>query len=343
MSEQVTHLLESIIQITKERDKRSLIHVLIEVLSDFISVDAIVVLQRIPGSSDKYLEVSDTFPANISGRFFNQITGEDGLIKVLPDEHALSCIQNKTTTHAGNNNHYFPVFLHRDVLTLVAFFNLHLTTNTEKLINGFLRIYSNFLNVLDESEHDTLTNLLNRKTLDTQLTQLLADIHASRYESTSDERREAKHDSHYWVGILDIDHFKDINDEFGHIYGDEVLLLFSDLMKKSFRQSDLLFRYGGEEFVVVLAPTTYEDAMLIFRRFAELLNNTPFPQVGKVTASIGVVKVELQLHTSTVLEHADKALYYAKEHGRNQVQNYNDLIASGEIKERQFDTDIELF
>ena len=69
------------------------------------------------------------------------------------------------------------------------------------------------------------------------------------------ERREEKVDVNNWIGILDIDHFKSINDNYGHVYGDEVLLLFSDLMKKTFRGNDLLFRYGGEEFVVVLDET----------------------------------------------------------------------------------------
>ena len=127
------------------------------------------------------------------------------------------------------------------------------------------------------------------------------------------------------------------------MYGDEVLLLFANLMEKTFRNTDLLFRYGGEEFVVVLSPATESDANMIFERFRKKLELFNFPQIGKITVSIGMVNIHTQEHPATLLEHADQSLYYAKEHGRNQVCSYNELIKSGELKVRQVESDIDIF
>lgn len=71
------------------------------------------------------------------------------------------------------------------------------------------------------------------------------------------------------MGVLDIDHFKSINDRFGHLYGDEVLLLLSRIMRKNFREGDLLFRYGGEEFIVLLQNVDEERAKCVLERLRQ--------------------------------------------------------------------------
>ncbi len=343
MTHQVDNLLESIIQITKERDKKSLITVLIEVLHDLVSAEAIIVFKCLPGNHNDQLEVAACHPEGVLSHYFEAIPNDHGSIRVHKDHRLQSCIQQKAMLQPANDAYLFPILVNNTVASLVAIFGHTLSEETQKIIDGFLRIYSNFLTVIDENERDTLTNLLNRKTLNAQLTSLLSEAQTECNARDPDERRTDKQDTHYWVGIIDIDHFKSINDNYGHIYGDEVLLLFSDLMKRSFRHSDLLFRYGGEEFVVVLSPATYDDASMIFERFRTQLSETRFPQVDRVTCSIGFVKVELQKHISTILEHADMALYYAKDHGRDQVRNYCELVAQGLLTERSIDTDIELF
>jgi diguanylate cyclase (GGDEF)-like protein len=142
---------------------------------------------------------------------------------------------------------------------------------------------------------------------------------------------------------MDIDHFKQVNDEYGHLYGDEVLLLFSRLMTKSFRHYDLLFRYGGEEFVVVLNNTDLETALTILERFRITIENYNFPQIGRKTISIGVTEISDQTMLSNVIDRADKALYYAKKNGRNQVCCYEKLVGAGLISNKTATEDIELF
>jgi len=121
------------------------------------------------------------------------------------------------------------------------------------------------------------------------------------------------------------------------------LLLFAGILKKVFRNSDMLYRFGGEEFVVFLHNTTEEDAILTFERFRQNLEHYKFPQVGVVTVSIGMTKIDPDCHSSSLLEQADRALYFAKENGRNQIQNYNHLIETGKLSEISTNQPIDLF
>jgi diguanylate cyclase (GGDEF)-like protein len=133
--------------------------------------------------------------------------------------------------------------------------------------------------------------------------------------------------------MVDVDHFKRINDGFGHLYGDEVLLLAAQVMQRSFRDSDLLFRFGGEEFVAITQNVDRNCALRVFERLRAAIAGFRFPQVGQVTVSIGLVQLVPGKLTPILLDQADKALYWAKQNGRNQVVVYQDLIERGAIGE----------
>ena len=212
------------------------------------------------------------------------------------------------------------------------------------------RIYGNQLRLLDYSELDTLTRLLNRKTFDETFDRLLTVSTVDDQDDDGfDERRDhLNEDTPAWLCVIDIDHFKRVNDTFGHLFGDEVLLRMGELMRKTFRGGDRLFRFGGEEFVVILNAADQSLAAASFNRFRMSVEAHEFPQVGTVTCSIGFTQVsEMDVPTDVVCR-ADRALYYAKEHGRNQVHCYEQLVAEGEIKkagaaeaavEEEFDID----
>src|SRR5205085_360480 len=146
-----------------------------------------------------------------------------------------------------------------------------------------------------------------------------------------------------WLGVIDIDHFKRVNDTFGHLIGDEVLLLLATMMKVSFRTYDKLFRFGGEEFVVLLKPTDSNNAHAAFERFRKDIEARNFPQVGRITVSIGYARIGPKDQPTVVIDRADEALYWAKEHGRNRTFNYETLIASGELKQKESKSDVEFF
>lgn len=208
-------------------------------------------------------------------------------------------------------------------------------------------IYSDFIQVLEDSERDDLTGLLNRKTFDANLEALIQHGSLSRSGDAKGKRQsnvvEASERTSHWLGVLDIDHFKQINDKFGHIYGDEVLLLFSELLRNVFRDNDLLFRFGGEEFVVFLLNIDATSANQAFERFRSELESYRFPQVGQVTVSIGMTRMQEKIHKTTLLDQADKALYFAKEHGRNQVCNYVALLQEGHFEDNEIKGEVDLF
>lgn len=195
-----------------------------------------------------------------------------------------------------------------------------------------LAIFRHLLALIDRFERDALTGLLNRQSFDYRFEELL--------ERHRQNPRRARVGSMPWLAIADIDHFKRINDTYGHLYGDEILLLFSRLMRESFRSDDLLFRYGGEEFVLILNNTTAQGALTALERFREAIGNYAFPTVGRVTVSIGWVCVQPYALPSDLMHSADKALYHSKGNGRNQVTSYEATFGEFEVAPQESTVDL---
>ena len=205
-------------------------------------------------------------------------------------------------------------------------------TDYSEDISSLVHIYGNQIKLLDYSELDTLTRLLNRKTFDETFDRLLtAAANDSPDDGFEDRRSTLDEETPAWLCVIDIDHFKRVNDSFGHLFGDEVLLRMGELMRKTFRGGDRLFRFGGEEFVVILNAENETIAAKSFNRFRTSVESHEFPQVGQVTCSIGFTAVSNIDVPTDVVGRADEALYYAKEHGRNQVCCYERLVAEGAI------------
>lgn len=217
--------------------------------------------------------------------------------------------------------------------------------DTVHVIGGIVSVYRNFQNLLDYSERDSLTGLLNRKTFDDQLAKMLL---ASAPEPEAPqpgqpERRQPADENKQWLAVVDVDHFKAVNDKFGHLYGDEVLILIANLMTSSFRSQDRVFRFGGEEFVVLLRSTTLDNAQKIIDRFRINVETTVFPQVGTVTVSVGFVSISPYESPVNILGRADQALYYAKSHGRNQACHYDQLVSGGQLEAAASNDTAEFF
>jgi diguanylate cyclase (GGDEF)-like protein len=157
------------------------------------------------------------------------------------------------------------------------------------------------------------------------------------------ERRAARPGEHHWIAVADIDHFKNINDRFGHLYGDEVLILLSRIMMRSFRMEDRLFRFGGEEFVIVLSPCSPSNAQMVLERFRTAIEKYDFPQVGRVTISMGYTRIRSDDLPPVAVGRGDEALYYAKRNGRNRVCSYEQLAEAGDVKSTAPDSEFTLF
>jgi len=201
------------------------------------------------------------------------------------------------------------------------------------MVEGFARIYGNYIALLNESERDKLTGLYNRRSFEQRLRRLLKVERQRARAVRADEKRagDIGAGQTIYLAILDIDHFKRINDTYGHVYGDEVILMLAQQMRASFRQGDALFRFGGEEFVMLIAVDNADAAQRTLDRFREFVANHAFPQVGHVTVSIGFAQIGESDYPEIVLDRADKALYYAKQNGRNSTHGYEALTERGEL------------
>jgi diguanylate cyclase (GGDEF)-like protein/PAS domain S-box-containing protein len=120
--------------------------------------------------------------------------------------------------------------------------------------------------------------------------------------------------------LFDIDHFKQVNDRFGHQTGDQVLIALTRLVGQALRATDVLARWGGEEFVVVMPHCTEPEAMQLAEKLRVLVAAHPFPQVGAVTVSLGVAQFETDETLDDWFKRVDQALYDAKSGGRNTVR-----------------------
>ncbi|MCV6904882.1 diguanylate cyclase [Achromobacter xylosoxidans] len=177
-----------------------------------------------------------------------------------------------------------------------------LVARIKHLLNGLFDMVAEI-----ESGSDPLTNVLNRRFLPSVIGREI--LIATREHST------------FSVLLLDIDHFKAINDSHGHAGGDQVLRQFAEVVHQSCRSSDFVFRYGGEEFLVVLVDTAREAALAVAEKLGAEIRRHAFaiPEAGslRITASIGVATFDGHPDYAYLIDRADKALYQAKQAGRD--------------------------
>lgn len=177
------------------------------------------------------------------------------------------------------------------------------------------------------SETDTLTGLVNRFKMD----QYLQTAH----------QRFLKFGEPYQVLFLDIDHFKQINDEHGHELGDEVLVEFAALLKSQFGDLNLIGRWGGEEFIMLNASLDKTQACDQAERIRQAIEGHDFPGLDTITVSIGVARVTYQDEIKQVINRADIALYKAKNTGRNRVEGCENLLAAANTDTYSISTNAE--
>lgn len=155
------------------------------------------------------------------------------------------------------------------------------------------------------AEVDPLTGVYNRRKFHDSLGRALAA--ASRHQHV------------FALLMIDIDHFKDINDRFGHQVGDEVLRILCNLIDSTIRSTDQLFRVGGEEFCLIAAVQDGEQSGALAEKVRQVVESNTFPEVGKVTISIGIAHFKEGDTQHNIYSRADEALYQAKHRGRNCV------------------------
>lgn len=228
----------------------------------------------------------------------------------------------------------YPLYGGREICGFFVFVRDREVSLTEDaIVKGILEVFSNYYELLDASQRDRLTGLLNRQALENSFERIWAVLsHPQESLAAPGGRREPHGSAPHWLGVIDIDHFKQVNDRFGHVLGDEVLLQASRLMACQLRSSDLMFRFGGEEFVVVLQAEDADACRAVLERVRSAVESHFFPQVGNVTVSAGFSLADPNALPQQVLSWADLALYQAKKAGRNMVCDYQALLQQGVIK-----------
>lgn len=179
------------------------------------------------------------------------------------------------------------------------------------IVGGFI-LYQSKKNTFEkelELKHlatiDKLTGLYNRVKLDSILTQEL--------------NRAKRYNLKIGVLLLDIDYFKNVNDTYGHLVGDEVLKGISQNIKNNIRSSDYMFRWGGEEFIVLCLEMNQTDIITFAEEIRSKVSENKFSKVGHKTISIGATINNSNDSVESIIQRADEALYEAKENGRNMV------------------------
>ncbi|MBN2346607.1 MAG: GGDEF domain-containing protein [Candidatus Aminicenantes bacterium] len=216
------------------------------------------------------------------------------------------------------------LFSGQQLMSLLAFYFMFIFTY---LVSGYLSknmrgneaLLKDLLQQTRQlSVSDGLTGLYNQK----HFFELLA----------RETRQSQRHDLNFSLIIFDVDYFKNFNDHHGHLRGSETLKEIAAVMKTKFRSTDLLAKYGGDEFVVILPQTDGVGAYLAAERLRESIEREPFPGAEtqpqkRITISVGLASYpEHGTSDQEILNHADKALYFAKETGRNRTVIYDEAI-----------------
>lgn len=321
-------VLEKIVTLTSERDSNALELALAKTLFTLAGIENIAMysagnINRVKHaiSTDEKLPENEEIKADIVDSLSNCLE----TAKITDVQY-----QNKRLT-------LFPLLCSKQKPLAVISVEQSGDTRDNDLTIKILKIYHNFIALMNDNERDTLTGMLNRKTFDLKINTIISGLQIQH------RRMEDSNEASY-LAIFDIDHFKRVNDTYGHLMGDEVLLLFSRLMDKSFREQDLLFRFGGEEFVGVFQCPSDEIMVSVLNRFRQQIENYQFPQVGQVTVSCGYTRIEPDDLSSNIMDRADTALYYAKSNGRNQACQHERLVDLGLLAaEDTSGGEIELF
>lgn len=262
--------------------------------------------------------------ARISGFSAEEVVGRSCADNILTHVNSAGvCLCSKLCPLAAamvdGHSHEAEVFLHhKDGHRIPVLVRANCITNSEGRIIGGVELFSDISHFLANSFRvqelekmallDNLTQLANRNYLDREL--------QTRFE----EYKRLK--VPFGLLFMDIDHFKKINDSYGHDVGDEVLKFVAQSFTSNSRPFDLYGRWGGEEFLAILRNITAADLLVIADRLRQLVETSYIFHKGikiQVTISLGVTVVRDDDDAETVLQRADHLLYYSKQHGRNRA------------------------
>lgn len=311
MTDNCDQHLEALVELSSTHSKSELILKFISSLKKELPGNTIILYEIL-------LQRESNLKTNIPvARDFLSLESE--IIK-LTDDDILKESYEKKQPFFNNEDTYrvYPIINIEKVEYLIAVKGYKLNPIKSIITENMITLFNNQISLINARDHDHLTGLLNREAF----SRLIPAIYSGEGMANFS-----------YIGLIDIDHFKNVNDMLGHIIGDEILLLISQHLKSKFRPDDIIVRYGGEEFLILLKEADIEDAYTIFERFRNFVANYSFPQIEKVTVSIGYSRFNIKEGLSIQIEKADRALYFAKESGRNRTCSYEVLTVDKKVSQ----------
>jgi diguanylate cyclase (GGDEF)-like protein len=250
-------------------------------------------IENVDEFNHKYSSVTDIFVAHDG--CLHQSMLED-------DESFYELVNSINPTHrvVGLSNRDKEIKLFHINITKTSYDGFFLIT-----LNDITAIKKQATKAIHEANHDSLTGVYNRK----RFNELLEDSIDKYYSNNTT----------FVLAIIDIDHFKRFNDIYGHLVGDEVLILLARHVQNSIRREDTFARWGGEEFVILLDDISIKDATKILEHLRVSISKLEHPMAGHVTASMGLSEYQSGDTSEALMARCDEALYKAKESGRNRV------------------------
>ncbi len=343
-----SNFLQFVVDITQQRDLDSMESSLVTTLAKLLPVIAVSILNTNRENNVVCTEtvISLTIDAKKASPYCWDIESHTP----VSNKHLLACTSSSRSTtyrhETGYFRYLFPVNDDAHTIACMVIDSYEDLSAQMDMIESFVKIYQNYRILFNESERDKLTGLFNRRTFDNKLSRLfkIQQQHNSEKKTGHQhERRLFEAADSAWLIIIDIDNFKRVNDDYGHVFGDEVILTVSQIMKACFRKTDLLFRVGGEEFVILIEPVAENVAANLIEVFRKAVADHDFSQIGTITISAGYARVKENDYPPAVFDFADKALYYSKQHGRNCSHNYETLVQEGEITPSKRGGNVDIF
>jgi len=343
-------LIEHLIKLTDHRDRDLLELTLSKALIGLLPIERVVMARVVTeDSSKRWLEIA-SLDARGGGRVVDPLRVDFSALRpVEDDKDRLHCLQSRSNVEVawagadGPRITYLPLFndARNDDEGVVEVHSGSPLTNEQYLtIGAVLHVFRNMYNLLAYSDRDALTGLLNRKSLDdtfySAVLEELEEGKESRMRALSapiEPGQERRHrvPPNYWLGTVSVDHFDVLGNKNGHLIAEEVLLLVARIMNNTFRTYDRIYRFGGEQFAVLMHCPEEALVLAAFERFRANMERFNFPQVGRVTASAGFTRISADDSPSTALERAERAVEYGQHHGHNKVFSHGELVRKGLI------------
>jgi diguanylate cyclase (GGDEF)-like protein len=355
-------LIEHIIKLTDHRDRDLLELTLSKALIDLVPIQRVLVSKVVSEEGVKRWMDVTVLDARGGGKVVDPLRVDFQSLPLLDDNRdRLRCIQSQAAVEIawageeGPRITYLPLFT--DPLADVeGVLELHsagpLLDEHLALIGDVSHVFRNMYRLLAYSDRDALTGLLNRKSLDdsfySAVLEELGESEDPRSAARQVARAPAQERRHrvppnYWLGTISVDNFRVISEQNGHLIAEEVLLLVARIMNNTFRTYDRLYRFGGEQFAVLMHCPDEALVLAAFERFRANIEKFNFPQVGPVTICGGFTRVTPDDSPRTALERAERAVDYGQHHGQNKVFSHAELVRKGFFSEAVKNSAVDVF